>query len=129
MVCIKEDFYTLSHCTLLELIVSYWTEISRNDRKWKFFWRKTDFKNQLVDVLKEKWTSDLPNFDFMIQKFNDQCNDFKPTIFFDNELYLERLVRLAKELKIKNIKRQKWHKNIYAKVKPLRWLLIFFYFL
>ena len=69
--------------------------------------------------MKEKWTSDLPNFDFMIQKFNDQCNDFKPTIFFDNELYLERLVRLAKELKIKNIKRQNRHKNIYANVKLL----------
>lgn len=43
----------------------------------------------------------------MIQKSTDQCNDFNPTIFFDSELHIERLVRLAKELKIKNIKRQK----------------------
>ena len=57
----------------------------------------------------------------MIQKFNDQYNDFNPAMFFDIELCMERLVRLAKELKIKNIKRQKRHKKIYDKVKPLRW--------
>ena len=87
----------------------------------EIFWWKIDFKNELINVLKQKLTSDLHAFDFMIQKFNDQCNDFSSTIFFDNELYMERLVRLAKELKIKNIKRQKRHKKIYANMKPLRW--------
>ena len=93
----------------------------RNDRKWDFFWWKIDLKNQLIDVLKQKWTSDLPNFDFLIQIFNDQCNDFHSTIFFDSKLYMERLVRLAKELKIENIKRHNRHKKNYAKVKLLRW--------
>ena len=118
MVCIRKYFYILSRCSLFELIVSYWTEISKLKNKW---WWKIDFKNQLIYVLKPKWTSDLPNSDLMIQKFNDQCNDFNPTTFFDSELYMGRLVRLANELKIKNIKRQKRYKKIYAKVKPLRW--------
>ena len=118
MVLIREYFYILSRCTLFELIVSYWTEISKSRNKW--YW-KIDFKSQLIDVLKQKWTSHLPDFDFMIQKFNDKCNDFISTMFFDSELYMERLVRLAKELKIKNIKRQKQHKKSYPKVKPLHW--------
>ena len=118
MVGIKEYFYVLSRCTLFELIVSYWTEISKSRNKW---WGKINFKNQLINVLKQKWTSDLPDFDFMIQTFSDQCNDLSSTMFFDSKLYMERLVRLAKELKVKNIKRQKRHKKIYAKVKPLRW--------
>ena len=123
MIRIREDFYMLSRYTLLKLIVNCRTEISksRNDRKPKFFWWKTDFKNQLIDVLKQKWTSNLLEFDFMIQKFNDQFNDFNPTVLFDSDLCMERLVRLVKELKIKNIKRQKRHKKNYAKVKPLRW--------
>ena len=114
---IREDFYMLSRCTLSELIVNYRTEISksRNDRKSKFFWWKTDFKNQLIDVLKQKWTSNSLEFDFMIQKFNDQFNDFNPTVFFDSDLCMERLVRLVKGLKTKNIKRQKRHKKIMLK--------------
>ena len=123
MIRIREDFYMLSRYTLLKLIVNCRTEISksRNDRKPKFFWWKTDFKNQLIDVLKQKWTSNSLEFDFMIQKFNDQFNDFNPTVLFDSDLCMERLVRLVKELKMKNIKRQKRHKKNYAKVKPLRW--------
>ena len=123
MIRIREDLYMLSRYTLLKLIVNCRTEISksRNDRKPKFFWWKTDFKNQLIDVLKQKWTSNSLEFDFMIQKFNDQFNDFNPTVLFDSDLCMERLVRLVKELKMKNIKRQKRHKKNYAKVKPLRW--------
>ena len=123
MIRIREDFYMLSRYTLLKLIVNCRTEISksRNDRKPKFFRWKTDFKNQLIDVLKQKWTSNSLEFDFMIQKFNDQFNDFNPTVLFDSDLCMERLVRLVKELKMKNIKRQKRHKKNYAKGKPLRW--------
>ena len=71
--------------------------------------------NQLIDVLKQKWTSNLPDFDFMIQIFNDHCNDFNSTIFFDSKLYIERLVRLVKEIKIENIERQNRHKKTMLK--------------
>ena len=37
----------------------------------------------------------------VIEKINNLCKDFNPINYLDNELYFEKLVRMAKKLKKK----------------------------
>ena len=56
----------------------------------------------------------------MIGKINNLCEDFNPANDLDNELYVEKLVRMAKKLKKKK-KEDKKDKKKFQTVKPLRW--------
>ena len=60
MVCIREVRNDFSQYTLFKLIHSYWTDISKQDCRWIYFWWKVDFRNCLISVLEKKWTKDLP---------------------------------------------------------------------
>lgn len=71
-------------------------------------------------VLKRKWCKDLLSLRFVVQKTKDQCEDFNPLIYFDKELFIEKLMKMKKELKKKNVIRRKSHKKIYGTAKPLR---------
>ena len=57
----------------------------------------------------------------VIEKINNLCKDFNPINYLDNELYFEKLVRMAKKLN-KNKKEDKNDTKIFFQtVKPLRW--------
>ena len=53
---------------------------------------------------KKKWTSDLLDFDLFIQNVNEQTVVYDPTNYLDNELYIERLIKIAELLNKKNKK-------------------------
>ena len=74
----------------------------------------------MIKVLKERWANDLPDFELFKINIEDLRSNFDPINFSDCELYLEKLVRIKDELKKKELKRHKRHKNIYPDVKPLR---------
>ena len=57
----------------------------------------------------------------VIVKINNLCEYFNPANELDNELYFEKLVRMAKKLKKKKERRQKGQKKNFQTVKPLRW--------
>ena len=57
----------------------------------------------------------------VIVKINNLCEYFNPANELDNELYFEKLVRMAKKLKKKKERRQKGQKKFFQTVKPLRW--------
>ena len=71
------------------------------------------FKKQLINALGEKWVADLPDLTLLINKIDKLCDDFDPTQFFDNKLYIEKLMKMSKELKKKKINRQKGYKNFF----------------
>ena len=83
------------------------------------------FKKQLINALGEKWVADLPDLTLLINKIDKLCDDFDPTQFFDNKLYIEKLMKMSKELKKKKINRQKGYKNFFAEAKLLRWCVFF----
>ena len=66
---------------------------------------------------KKKRTNSLSDFDLFIEKLNDFSYVFDPTTNTDNELYFEKVIRIAEQLKKK--KKEKRRIN-YTKVKPLR---------
>ena len=71
---------------------------------------------------KKIWVADLPDLTLLINKIDELCDDFIPTQFVDSELYIEKLMKMSKELKKKKkINRQKRHKEFFATAKPLRW--------
>ena len=95
---------------------------SQHNRNWRYFWRKIKFRHNLIDVLSKEWAADLPDFYMVIEKINNLCKDFKPMNFLDNELYFEKLVRMAKKLNKKKKKEDKNDtKKFFQTVKPLRW--------
>ena len=51
-------------------------------------------------------------FDTFINKIDELCDDFDPTQFIDSELYIEKLMKISKELKKKKINRRKRHKKL-----------------
>ena len=50
---------------------------------------------------KKKWVADLPDLTLLINKIDELCDDFIPTQFVDSELYIEKLMKMSKELKKK----------------------------
>ena len=62
-----------------------------------------DFKKQLINALEKKWVADLPDLTLLIYKIDELCDDFIPTQFVDSELYIEKLMKMSKELKKKKI--------------------------
>ena len=68
-------------------------------------------------ALEKKWSKDLQNLPFVLK---DHCQDLNPLIYFDKELFIEKLMKMKKELKKKNVIRRKSHKKIYGTAKPLR---------
>ena len=55
-----------------------------------------------------------------VNKINSQCQDFNLPIYFDSELFIEKLMKMNKELQKKKQIRQKRHRKIYGTGKPLR---------
>ena len=55
-----------------------------------------------------------------VNKINNQCQDFNLPIYFDSELFIEKLMKMNKELQKKKQIRQKRHRKIYGTGKPLR---------
>ena len=48
----------------------------------------------------------------LINKIDELSDDFDPTQFVDSELYIEKLMKISKELKKKKINQQKRHKKL-----------------
>ena len=57
----------------------------------------------------------------VIEKIDNLCEDFNPANDLDNELYFEKLVRMAKKLNKKKKEDKNDTKNFFQTVKPLRW--------
>ena len=73
----------------------------------------------MISALEKKGTSDLPHLYFVLEKINELHSDFDPRSYFDSELYIKKLMRIAKGLK-KKIQRRKPHKKNFETAKPLR---------
>ena len=61
---------------------------------------EVDFKKQLMHW-KKKWVADLPDLTLLINKIDQLCGDFNSVQFVDIELYIEKLMKISKELKKK----------------------------
>ena len=59
----------------------------------------------------------MPDLTLLINKIDGLCDDFDPTQFVDSKLYIEKLMKMSKDLKKK---RQKRRKQIFGTAKPLR---------
>ena len=64
----------------------------------------------MISALEKKGTSDLSHLYFVLEKINELHSDFDPRSYFDSELYIKKLMRIAKGLK-KKIERQKPHEK------------------
>ena len=69
---------------------------------------------------KKKRTNSLSDFDLFIEKLNDFSYVFDPTTNTDNELYFEKVIRIAEQLKKKKKEKREKRRINYTKVKPLR---------
>ena len=107
MVCIREVRIDFSQYTFFELIHSYWTDISKQDCRCKYFWWKADFRNCLISALEKKWTKDLLQFDQFLYNVKEQSLNFDPMNYEDSKLYFEKLMKISKQLKRRKIKKQK----------------------
>ena len=126
MVRIRE--INFNEYTLFQLFDSYWTDVykSKNNRNWKYFWWKFEFRSQLSDAMKKKKrTNSLSDFDLFIEKLNDFSYVFDPTTNTDNELYFEKVIRIAEQLKKKK-KRKKTNKLHKSKTFAFLMFLILF---
>ena len=65
--------------------------------------------------MKKKWTNSLPDFNLFIQKLNYLSYCFDPTTNIDNELYFEKLIRIAEQLKKNNKKKKKKTNNLHKR--------------
>ena len=68
---------------------------------------KVEPRWQLIEALEKKWTCDIPDFTFFVKKLDELCDDFDPIRYSDSEMYIEKLVRMAKQLKKKINKSKK----------------------
>ena len=62
---------------------------------------KVELRWQLIEALEKKWTCDIPDFTFFVKNLDELCDDFDPMRYSDSEMYIEKLVRMAKQLKKK----------------------------
>ena len=60
-----------------------------------------DFFKKIINALENKWVADLPDLTLLINKIDELCDDFDPMQFVDSELYIEKLMKMSKELKKK----------------------------
>ena len=49
----------------------------------------------------KKWFANLPDLTLLINKIDGLCDDFDPTQFVDSKLYIEKLMKMSKDLKKK----------------------------
>ena len=127
MVCIREVRIDFSQYTLFKLIHNYWTDISKQDCRWTYFWWKVDFRNCLISALEKKWTKDLPQFDLFLYNVKEQSLNVDPTNYEDSELYFEKLMKISKQLKRKKIKREKRrHKKFCSSFKTITLVIFLF---
>ena len=73
-----------------------------NNPTFKYLWWRLDFKKQLINALEKKWVADLPDLTLLSNKIDELCDDFDPMQFVDSKLYIEKLMKMSKELKKKN---------------------------
>ena len=101
----------------LEMIQSLWTEVSssKNESNYKYYWWRISFKKQLIKFLKKRCTNVLSDFELFIININVLRYNFDPTYFSDCELQLGKLVKIKDELKKKEFKIYKRHKQIMLK--------------
>ena len=105
------------------MIQSYWMDVvnSRCNSNYKYFWWRTDYKQQLKKLLQQKWTNDLLNFElnffFLISKIYE-------VILIPQTLqiahHISRGLLQIKKNKNKELKRQKRHRTMFYTVKRLR---------
>ena len=62
----------------------------------------------------------------VIKKINNLWENFNPTNYLDNELYFEKLVRMAENLRKKKKSDQIDTKKNFQTEKPLRWYFLLF---
>ena len=112
--------YDFCNWEILEMVQSLWTEASepKNNVIYKYYWWRFNFKKQLIKVLKERWTNDLPDFELFKINIEELRSNFDPRNSSYCELYLEKLVRIKDELKKKELIRHRQRKKIYPYVKP-----------
>ena len=75
----------------------------------------------------EKWVADLPDLTLLINKIDKLCDDFDPTQFFDNKLYIEKLMKMSKDLKKKKDKSTEKTQKFFCSSKTIT-LVCFFVF-
>ena len=56
----------------------------------------------------------------LINKIDELSDDFDPTQFVDSELYIEKLMKISKELKKKKDKSTEKTQKSFVTVKPFR---------
>ena len=121
MVSIRDDNVgDIFKYTTFELIEVLWCLVykTKNDHNYKYCcWKDRLIEMLICAVLEKKWSKDLQNLPFVLK---DHCQDLNPLIYFDKELFIEKLMKMKKELKKKNVIRRKSHKKIYGTAKPLR---------
>ena len=49
----------------------------------------------------KKGVANLPDLTLLINKIDGLCDDFDPTQFVDSKLYIEKLMKMSKDLKKK----------------------------
>ena len=77
---------------------------------------------------KKIWVADLPDLTLLINKIDELCDDFIPTQFVDSELYIEKLMKMSKELKKKKEdKSTEKTQRIFCNSETIT-LVIFFFF-
>ena len=101
MVLVREGIfknYDLFKVTILEIIQFLWMEVSesKNNVNYKYYSWRFNFKKQLIRVLKERLTNDLPDFELFKISIEDLRSNFDPRKFSDCELCLKELVRTSK---------------------------------
>ena len=57
-----------------------------------------------------------------VRKIKYQCQGFNPLIYFDSKLFIEKLMKMKKELKKKHVIRQKKTRNS----KTITFLIVIF---
>ena len=88
-----------------------------------------DFFKKIINALENKWVADLPDLTLLINKIDELCDDFDPTQFVDSELYIEKLMKMSKELrKKKKINRKDTNKFLQQQNHCVGDFFLFFCF-
>ena len=86
-----------------------------------------DFFKKIINALENKWVADLPDLTLLINKIDELCDDFDPTQFVDSELYIEKLMKMSKELKKKDKSTEKTQIN-FCNSKTIALVIFSFFF-
>ena len=68
----------------------------------RYFWWEIIFTKSLFGAALEKLrTKDLPILNVVMDKISEQNEEFNPTFYYDSEAYIEKLLKMGKQLRRK----------------------------